>query len=421
MAVQVAMNVGASGRAVNRLIAMAVPMLVIVAFMPMVYRAEALDQGFSLSRVIEPVMLAGAALCALTLVSRGTELRFHTSGSGMFVLFAGFGLWAMTTALISPPSMTGLVKGAELIVVGLAALCFSTALTRLGDAVDKRTVERWCACGVLAALSLLIVSNVFLWGSPLPRLPTEGDGRLRLFLGNTHPLEGAMLLSVGIVCILTSDFRLPIKTVLLTAMTVLLLLADARGITIGLAMGIGLITLASIPKSPIKLLLLLTLGAAVIGGLVLTLALIDVERVAANLIGEDLFTLNGRLLVWKYALAIFSEYPLTGVGFFNSRYFLLGEAKFAGHAHNSVIEVLMTTGVIGGTILFCFIGTWFYVLLRTRSLMLLGFTPLFLTEGMLNPVILSPGFAMFFLMTALITAIRRHDFSRSDRAARSRL
>jgi len=83
---------------------------------------------------------------------------------------------------------------------------------------------------------------------------------------------------------------------------------------------------------------------------------------------------------------------------------LTREFPWAGHAHNSFLEVLMTTGLVGLLILLAFV---FYVIkksIKTRSPLLLGVTLYCLIQGMMNPLIFSPGLAMFVLTIAVFAA-----------------
>jgi O-antigen ligase len=96
--------------------------------------------------------------------------------------------------------------------------------------------------------------------------------------------------------------------------------------------------------------------------------------------------------------------PILGTGYFASRYLLIKEFPWAGHAHNSFLEVLITTGLVGLLILLAFV---FYVIkksITTRSPLLLGVTLYCLIQGMLNPLFFNPGLTMFVLTIAVFAA-----------------
>ena len=78
---------------------------------------------------------------------------------------------------------------------------------------------------------------------------------------------------------------------------------------------------------------------------------------------KTLTTINGRIPLWDYALALAWEKPLAGHGFFAARFLLLDRFTWAGTAHNAFIDVLLTTGVVGLILLIAFTS---YVAARGR-------------------------------------------------------
>ena len=119
---------------------------------------------------------------------------------------------------------------------------------------------------------------------------------------------------------------------------------------------------------------------------------------------DDVSTLNSRTELWAASVKYVLARPILGVGYFASRYLLMKEFPWAGHAHNSFLEVLITTGVVGLLILLAFV---FYVIrksIKTRNPLLLGVTLYCLIQGMMNPLIFTPGLAMFVLTIAVLAA-----------------
>jgi len=124
----------------------------------------------------------------------------------------------------------------------------------------------------------------------------------------------------------------------------------------------------------------------------------------SSLMTDDVSTLNSRTELWAGSVKHVLARPILGTGYFASRYLLTREFPWAGHAHNSFLEVLITTGLVGLLILLAFV---FYVIkksIKTRSPLLLGVTLYCLIQGMMNPLIFSPGLAMFVLTIAVFAA-----------------
>lgn len=62
---------------------------------------------------------------------------------------------------------------------------------------------------------------------------------------------------------------------------------------------------------------------------------------------DELFSATGRTQIWAYALNLISERPLTGYGAATTKIHL---AEYSLHAHNLVINIAFSTGVIGGLV-----------------------------------------------------------------------
>jgi O-antigen ligase len=123
-----------------------------------------------------------------------------------------------------------------------------------------------------------------------------------------------------------------------------------------------------------------------------------------SLVPEDMATLNSRTELWAKTLSYIWAQPLLGCGYFASRYLLVKDFHWAGHAHNSFLEVLLTTGLIGLLILVAFLVLVFKEICGTRNGFLLGATLYCLIQGTLNPLFFNPGIAMFVLTIAVLNA-----------------
>jgi O-antigen ligase len=88
---------------------------------------------------------------------------------------------------------------------------------------------------------------------------------------------------------------------------------------------------------------------------------------------------------------------------------------WGGHAHNSLLEVLLTTGLIGLTIVGAYLVYVFSAIIRTRDCLLLGVAVYTLIQGMLNPLLFTPGLPMFVLTVALLSAISKRTWESDGR------
>ncbi|MFO0912486.1 MAG: O-antigen ligase family protein [Pirellulales bacterium] len=63
---------------------------------------------------------------------------------------------------------------------------------------------------------------------------------------------------------------------------------------------------------------------------------------------EEVTSLSGRTELWRDSWARFMEKPLTGHGYACARFVLAGRDWETHHAHHQLLNVLLTTGVVGG-------------------------------------------------------------------------
>ena len=262
-------------------------------------------------------------------------------------------------------------------------------------------------CGLLAA-------NIFLWGQPLP---TTGDGSLpldiigeelapdrpRLILAYQHPLLTGDLLSLATICLFVSDLRKGWKAVLILGLLVLLWLSDARGPTGALMVAMTALAILKLRKNDVRALaVMLAISTC------LAVALFCQHRLPAALnsvVTDDVSTLNSRTELWATTLSHIVKQPLLGTGYYASRYLLVKDFEWAGHAHNSFLEVQMTTGILGLLMLCAFVIYLFREILTSMNALLLGATLYCLIQGTLNPLFFFPGIAMFVITIAALNAV----------------
>ena len=117
---------------------------------------------------------------------------------------------------------------------------------------------------------------------------------------------------------------------------------------------------------------------------------------------KDIYTVNGRTELWQDVVLQIQDNWCIGIGFYGSRYVLMNIWPWAGHTHNSFLEVALGTGVVGLVICTLFVGHVARAIWRTRDGLLLGTATYCMIIGNTNPIIFYPCLQMFVLMVVLI-------------------
>ena len=383
---------------------------IVLAFVPLVPGVDALEGGVTTRGVIEfGLILSGLALMAVYLKWQGA-FSFDLK-SPVFLLISLFCFWGVVSSIWSPNPVLTIAKSAELWCISLVAVMFTTLVMRSN--MTKGKLETVLALSMVAVICGLVVANLFYWGVPLP---TTGDASLsfdligeepsldrpQLILAYQHPLLTADLLALSVIGLFLSDLRKRWKFILIPGVLMLLWLTDARGPTGGLL--VAMVALAVLKLRGNNLRAIAVMLAISIGLAAVLLFQNSLPAAFASLMTDDVSTLNSRTDLWAGSLPQVLARPILGTGYYASRYVLIKDFKWAGHAHNSFLEVQITTGVIGLLILGGFVLYLFREILTTRNALLLGVTLYCLIQGMLNPLFFNPGLAMFVLTIASIHA-----------------
>ena len=384
--------------------------LIVLAFIPLVPPVDVLKGGTTTRGFIEfGLILAGLALLAIYLKAQGAfSFDFR---SPVFLLISLFAFWGVVSSVWSPDPVLTIAKSAELWCISLAAVMFVTLVARSNLANGK--LETILGLSMVAVICAMLLANVYLWGVPLP---TTGDASLplelideevslerpRLILAYQHPLLTGDLLALSAISLFVSDLRKVWKAILIPGVLALLWLTDARGPTGGLLVAMGALAFLKLKKNDTRMIAgMLTIS------MVLAVALFFQDRLPAAvspLITDDVPTLNSRTDLWARSMAHVQNQPILGTGYYASRYLLVKDFEWAGHAHNSFLEVQMTTGVIGLLMLCAFVLYAFKEIFTTRNALLLGVTIYCLIQGTLNPLLFYPGLAMFVITIAVLNA-----------------
>lgn len=367
----------------------------ILAFMPLVPRASALSSEASPSRIMEIALLGLAFSAAVARVTASRLIAVLSANAGLFLVLLAFTVWAAVTAIVAGKSPTGVVKAAELAAVLLVAFACH-ADPRLRPA----SIPRVIALAVLAAAAILLAANIPIYGEFLPMRPTEGESRIRLFLGFNHPLASALMLAIGMVAVLFAGFRLAFLLAAEALLLPLFILCNARGLTVGIAAA-ALAALSLLARPVQRAALAVVSVVAALAGLV-SISVHDSLLVELMAITDgDGATLNGRTELWSTILTIALEHPLTGVGYYNLRHYVLGTFHWAGAAHNSFLEILVGTGLVGGALFLGFALIWVARVASLQNGFLVALSPVMLVEAMLNSILFVPSFSFLVLLMGL--------------------
>ena len=391
-----------------RLIAAAA--LIVLAFVPLVPGVDVLEGGATTRGFIEfGLILAGLLLLAIYLKEQGA-FSFDFK-SPVFLLISLFTFWGVLSSLWSPNPVLTIAKSAELWCISLAALMLVTLAVR--SHMTNGKLETVLGLSMVAVIGGLVLANFYYWGMPLPNtsdtsLPlhlfTEEPSldRPQLILAYQHPLLTGDLLALSVICLFVSDLRKVWKAMLISCLLAMLWLADARGPTGGLLVAVVAVGVLKLRRNDVRVIVVMLAISICLGA-----GLFFQDRLPAafsSLMTDDVSTLNSRTDLWARILTHDLGQPIVGIGYFASRYVLVKDFEWAGHAHNSFLEVLITTGVIGLLMLCAFMILVFKEILTTRNAWLLGVTLYCLIQGTLNPLLFSPGLAMFVITIAVLNA-----------------
>ena len=388
--------------------------LVVLAFIPLVPPVDVLEGGITTRGLIEFGLMIAGLLFLVTYAANRQQLWFDFR-TPAFVLISVFTFWAVLSSIWSPNPVLTVAKSAELWCIAVVAALLVALAQRMHPKLNLGAV---LGLSLVAVIAGMILANLFIWGTALPN---TGDGALpldlideepsperpRLMLAYAHPLLTGDLLSLAVICLVASNLRKVLKVVLIPGLMVLLWLTDARGPTGGLIVALIAMTTLMLRRNDVRgLALTLTLSTCLAVALVFQNQL---PAAVAPLISDDVPTLNSRTDLWEKTVTHIFNQPILGTGYYGSRYVLVKDFYWAGHAHNSFLEVQLTTGLIGSLMLIGFVLYLFREIVITRSVLLLGVTMHCLIQGMLNPLLFYPGLAMFVVTVAALNARAQHE------------
>lgn len=326
-----------------------------------------------------------------------------------FISVCIFGAWALLTTLWSDGPTLTLGKGMELLLLGIGTGMIASVTGHLKSSWSMPDI---LTVAFLAALVIFLFANIAIWHTPLYRETSVEANvhRTRLVFAYAHPLTVSDFLALAMITLVASRFRLAFKGVVFATLAFLLVLTGSRGAPAGLVIALAIMAIVK-PKSR---------RAHVAGAWSTVIAVIAYLLYAELFRGGDVLfplrpeltvnttSLNGRTSLWSYALQLFRERPLVGYGFNASRFRLLEPFPWAGQTHNAYIEIILTTGIIGGVLALLFIVALLRAIFRTKDVYLISLTIYVALEGILDPILLTTGLPMLLLLLAVTYANLTH-------------
>ncbi|MEM0326373.1 MAG: O-antigen ligase family protein [Desulfurococcaceae archaeon] len=321
-----------------------------------------------------------------------------------FILFA---LWATLSAMWSPAPVLSAAKGIQLFGVAIICAVISTLARRSriqGALLMQRTL--------LTIIVVLLAINVVVHGTPLPY---TDDYRPRFFLGFGHSLSSGMILALGIIATVFASKATLVSVIIISALGMLLLFADARGPTAGLLVALLCAFWWFLFRKPFQwfrhragLSLAIAAHLTLIAIITTIVGFTPLPSVALNYIFQeipDARSLNGRLEVWALALEVTRDHLITGVGYFATRFYLIDAISWGpGQAHNAFFETLMSLGLVG---ILLFMG--FYITLTLQAVQEArkqNYLPLTILicvsiQGILSPTLIAPNLPTAITLLAI--------------------
>jgi O-antigen ligase len=342
---------------------------------------------------------------AVLFLRLGGQLPLRLVLAGPILTALIYGAYATASAIWSVDPALSAGKGIEfeLLILNGAVLGYAVARDRL-----QRNFFTYTALCLFVVAIAFFISNTLIYGTPL-YLETSVDNRTRLWFAYTHPLSVAHLASLGLLCAILSNLKIGLKLALVAFFGWILYLADARASVIGVGLGLVVLVItrnrtgAALNTRLLYLFLLLTALASVGAWIIIN----NADLVAA--LPSDVTSLDGRMGLWGTAFEFVIADPLrtlAGYGYFGSRFLLLSYYEWGGHTHQVLLEIMLTTGLIGVGIFLYYVRATFVLAMRAPGLMvILAYLAVVSFD---DPVVFQPGVPMAILTwtISLFIAIR---------------
>lgn len=378
----------------------------VLAFMPVTDRP-----GFEIRNTLTPnriieisFLIFSSALLTGSAIFLRTTLRFYRTPVCIFIVFS---LWALLSTLWSDSSIYTFGKSLEFALLVYISILISSIASGYPEGYKELLYSKLPYVMVFSLL-LIVVANAIIHGAFFNIHEATLTRSSRLSFGTLNPLASADFFAITIIIIFASSISWGPKMICIAIGIILLIMTNGRG-----PIGISLFAVSAMMYKSFSTLRgrLVFLFAMLFLIMLSAVLFIFLGEEAYSLMPQDIWTLNNRVSNWLFSLTVAVENLVIGVGYFASRESLIDFSTFEGtelHAwggqvHNSYIEILLTTGIVGFGILLWFVIYGFRNALRSDSLLLVGLFIYVIARSILDSMLFKPGIPMFLLMLVVTT------------------
>ena len=375
--------------------------LLIAAFVPLAQGSD-FSEGLTLRRAYRISFLALSTFLLLMGSLIGGFVKIPLKYPP-FLTVAVFSGWAFVTSLWSPNPVLSAIKSVELISLAVLAVFFISSA--------RTTIDSSKAFASVLAISFVIVGaalllfNSAVYGTALPF--TSVSMRLlstRLHFAYAHPLATADFLGLALIAAFASGLRIPTKLILFPVLLFLFILTNTRAPSVGLFMALTAMSYLKLRGKDNRLMFVsMVISIVSIGYLIYaTFFEENLNWLVEALLTEDVYSINSRVPLWAYSLQRSLEQPLSGYGYHSSRYILKQTFPFAGDAHNSFVDIFLTTGLVG-FLLFAFFAVYtMYIVYKSGNVLLAGVSIYSLVHAMTDHILFVAELPMLITLLCLI-------------------
>jgi O-antigen ligase len=281
-----------------------------------------------------------------------------------FVLLILFCFWALLTSIWAPNHLVAIGKAGTLflIVIISAAIGYQS----IKNEIPIVTIV-FSAMIILVAF-LFLINKIFLHSFfPIDWSVT----RPRFTLGYNHPNLSSTYFSTIIICcayFTRTSKKISKKLfflVIIGIFSVFLYLSDSRTSIASVFITILIYVIFQIKSIHIKTILYISmLTFLMLFSVLLITGSLDLWLTHLTGSAVNLSSLNGRVNLWS---ELFSKLNLGGNGYFSSRYLFTSSFSWGFSAHNTYLEVLSSTGIIGFLLLVSFYLSTYSLLTQAKE------------------------------------------------------
>jgi len=362
---------------------------------------------------------AGMLLLLFDLIRNGSEGARRT----LFFLspFFAFLAFCMLSAAWSLDSKATIIRSAESMVT--FAFCGLWTHAAIRASGSDRQLCSWIAVAVVGVALYGLLLNTALFGNPIRMvMSNEDSGRVRLVFGGLHPLAVGDIVSIGIVTAIMSSFRLWQKLAALMLFMPLLLLTDATGARLLVAVLLVLYGVVQASRSIGFWRVMMLMALFGIVACIVLAILFNLEHPIAQRISGDgrIWSLTGRTLLWEVIWQSGLANTWLGTGFDAARGAILHVFGIAYQVHNQYLSILVELGYVGMLLFIPMFLIWLAPVVMSRSLIAWSFAIYIAAINMNNASMLTKNWLIFATVFCYIVSLEeRLERRAADRPQRA--